>query len=108
MLSCRRGDRRAIVFARVATFEVDDPGLIDGEIETTRRYTDGGRLPDGIPAVGFLMMVDRERGKVVEVLLFETEGDLREGDATMNAIAPGEGSMHRVELDLFEVPVRIL
>ncbi len=95
------------MFARVATFEVDDPRLIDGEVETTRRYTDGGGLPDGIPAVGFLMMVDRVDGKVVEVLLFETEDDLREGDAAMSAMAPGEGSMHRVALDRFEVPVHI-
>ena len=91
----------------MATFKVDDPSLIEGEIETTRRYTAGGRLPEGIPASGFLMMVDRARGKVVEVLLFETESDLREGDATMNAMAPGEGSMHRVALDLLEVPVHV-
>ena len=91
----------------MATFEVDDPSLIEGEIETTRRYTEGGRLPEGIPASGFLMMVDRARGKVVEVLLFETESDLREGDETMNAMAPGEGSMHRVALDLLEVPVHV-
>jgi len=95
------------MFARMATFQVDDPALIDGEVETTRRYTYGGQLPEGIPAAGFLMMVDRTSGKVVEVLLFETETDLREGDATMSAMAPGEGSMHRTALDIFEVPVHI-
>jgi hypothetical protein len=95
------------MFARMATFEVDDPALIDGEIETTRRYTESGRLPEGIPAVGFLMMVDRAGGKLVEILLFETEDDLRNGDATMNAYAPGEGSMHRVALERLEVPVHI-
>jgi hypothetical protein len=96
------------VFARMATFEVDDPRLIESEIETTQRYTEGGHFPEGIPAVGFLMMVNRADRKVVEVLLFETEDDLRQGDATMNAMAPGEGSMHRVALDLLEVPVRVL
>jgi hypothetical protein len=95
------------MFARMATFEVDDPEMIDGEIETTRRHTEGGSFPDGIPAVGFLMMIDRAGGKVVEVLLFDTEDDLREGDATMSAMAPEEGSMHRVGLDLFEVAVQI-
>jgi hypothetical protein len=72
----------------MATFEVDDPKLISAEVETTLRYTEGGRLPEGIPAAGFFMMVDRTGGKVVEVLIFETEEDLREGDATMNAMAP--------------------
>ena len=95
------------MFARMVTFQVDDPELIDAEIETTLRYTEGGRLPEGIPAVGFLMMVDRAGGKVVEVLLFETEDDLREGDATMSAMAPGDGSMHRVALDILGVPVHI-
>jgi hypothetical protein len=99
--------RRLPMFARMATFQVDNPDLIEHEVDTTRRYTQGGRLPDGIPAVGFLMMVDRTGGKVVEILLFETEDDLRKGDETMDALAPGEGSMHRVALDLLEVPVRL-
>jgi len=95
------------MFARMATFEVDDPDLIDGEVDTTRRFTEGGGLPEGIPAVGFLMMVDRTSRKVVEVLLFETEEELQEGDATLNAMAPGDGSMHRTALDVFEVPVHM-
>ena len=53
------------MFARMATFEVDDPRLIEGEIETTQRYTDDGLHSEGIPAIGFLMMVDRAGGKVV-------------------------------------------
>ena len=93
------------MFARMATFEVDNPRMIQGEIEATQGYTEGGLHSEGIPAIGFLMMVDRAGGKVVEVLLFETEDDLRQGDATMNAMAPAEGSMHRVALELFEVPV---
>jgi hypothetical protein len=53
------------------------------------------------------MLVDREAGRVVEVLLFESEDDLRHGDETMNAYAPGEGSMHRVSVERFDVPVRL-
>ena len=93
--------------ARMATFRVDDPAKVDEEIATTRRYLEGGRLPEGIPATGFLMMVDREAGKLVEVLLFESEEDLQQGDETMNSYAPGEGSMHRVSVERFDVPVRL-
>jgi hypothetical protein len=92
--------------ARMATFQVDDPAKLDEEVATTRRYLEGGKLPDGIPATGFLMLVDREAGKVIEVLLFETDEDLLEGDRTMDAYAPGEGSMHRVSVERFDVPVR--
>jgi hypothetical protein len=93
--------------ARVATFRVDDPAKVDEEIATTQRYVAGGRMPEGIPAIGFLMLVDREAGKVVEILLFDTEEDLRRGDETMDSYAPGEGSMHRVSVERFDVPVRL-
>lgn len=63
--------------ARMATFRVDDPVKVDEEIATTRRYLEGGKLPEGVPATGFLMLVDREAGRVVEVLLFESEEDLQ-------------------------------
>ena len=94
--------------ARMATFTVDDPAKIDDEIATTRRYLADGRMPEGIPATGFLMLVDREGGRVIEVMLFEDEGDLRDGDATMDTYAPGEGSMHRVSVDRLDVPVSLL
>jgi hypothetical protein len=42
------------VFARMATFKVDDPRLIEGEIEATQRYTNDGLHSEGIPASGFL------------------------------------------------------
>jgi len=93
--------------ARMATFQVDDPAKVDEEVTTTRRYLAGGSLSDGILATGFLMPVDREAGKVVEVLLFESDEDLRQGDATMDSYAPGEGSMHRVSVERFDVPVRV-
>ncbi|HEY7208020.1 MAG TPA: hypothetical protein VH416_07240 [Gaiellaceae bacterium] len=92
--------------ARMATFQVDDPAKVDEEVATTRRYLEGGELPEGIPATGFLMMVDRDAGKVIEVLLFESDEDLQRGDETMNSYAPGEGSMHRVSVERFDVPVR--
>jgi hypothetical protein len=91
----------------MATFQVDDPARVEEEIATTRRYLEGGKLPEGIPATGFLMLVDREAGKVVEVLLFESEEDLLRGDETMDSYAPGEGSMHRVSVERFDVPVRL-
>jgi hypothetical protein len=54
------------------------------------------------------MLVDREAGKLVEILLFESEQDLRRGDETMsNDYAPGDGSMHRVSVERFDVPVRL-
>ena len=89
-----------MIQARMATFVVDDPSKFDEEIagDMTRRYLADGRMPEGIPATGFLMLVDREGGRVIEVLLFESEDALREGDATMDSYAPGAGSMRSSRL----------
>jgi hypothetical protein len=95
------------MLARLATFHVDDPAKVDEEIAITRRYLEGGRLPEGIPGTGFMMLVDREAGKVIEILLFDSDHDLQQGDEMMNSYAPGEGSMHRLSVERFDVPVRL-
>jgi hypothetical protein len=92
--------------ARVATFAVDDRDKIDGEIATTCEYTADGP-PSGIPAKEFLMLIDRDGGKVVEVMLFETEDDLRTGDERLNGMSPGPGSIRRISIETFEVPVHV-
>ncbi len=50
------------------------------------------------------MLVDHEAGKVIEVLLSRATEDLQQGDETMNSYAPGEGSMHRISVERFDVP----
>ena len=81
--------------ARVATFEVADGSKIDEQIESMRQDSASGP-PEGIPAKEFLVMVDKEAGKVMAVMLFETEADLRKGDETLNAMSPGDtGGMGR-------------
>jgi len=54
-----------------------------------------------------MMLVGREEGRIVEILLFESDEDLQQGDETMNSYAPGEGSMHRISVERFDVPVRL-
>jgi hypothetical protein len=92
--------------ARVATFAVDDRDKIDGEIATTREITANG-LPEAIPARAFMMLIDREGGKVVEVMLFDSEDDLRAGDEALSAMSPGPGSIRRISVERFEVPVHV-
>jgi hypothetical protein len=60
-----------------------------------------------MPATGFLMLVDREAGKLVKALLFQSDEDVQQGDETMNSYAPGQGSMHRVSVESFDVPARL-
>jgi hypothetical protein len=92
--------------ARVATFAVEDRDRIDGEIATTREIT-ANAPPAGIPLREFMMLIDREGGRVVEVMLFDSEDDLRAGNETLNSMSPGPGSIRRISVETFEVPVHV-
>jgi hypothetical protein len=94
--------------ARVATFEVADQSKLDDEIDEMRKQSGEGP-PEGIPAKEFLMLVDRDGGKIMAVTLFETEDDLRKGDETMNAMSPTPGGAmgRRTSVEMFEVPLHM-
>jgi hypothetical protein len=47
--------------------------------------------PEGVPAKGFLMLIDPEKGQSLAVALFETEEDLRAGDEVLNSMNPPGG-----------------
>jgi len=38
--------------------------------------------------------------------LLESDEGLQQGDEAMNSYAPGEGSMHRISVECFDVPLR--
>jgi uncharacterized protein YcgI (DUF1989 family) len=94
--------------ARVATFELADESKIEEEIESMRQDSAAGP-PEGIPAKEFLLLVDKGGRKVLAVMLFETEDDLRKGDETLNSMSPGDsGAMgRRTSVEMFEVPLHV-
>jgi hypothetical protein len=60
--------------------------------------------PEGVPAKGFLLLIDPEKGQSLAVALFETEEDLRAGDEALNSMSPpGEGLGQRVSVETYEV-----
>jgi hypothetical protein len=67
-----------------------------------------GGPPEGVPAVGFLLL-HSEDGKVLAISLFETEEDLEKGDATLNEMSPPvEGGMgQRASVERYEVGVKV-
>jgi predicted N-acetyltransferase YhbS len=90
------------MYARLTTFE--HATAID---ETARQIIERGR-PEGIPATELYLMADRESGKVVTLVLFETEEDMRKGHETLSAMnAPGGGFGERTSVDLLEVVGRL-
>jgi hypothetical protein len=64
--------------------------------------------PEGVPAKEVLVLTGRDSGKLVAILLFETEDDLRQGDGTLNQMSPpaDAATVARSNVEMFEVAVR--
>jgi hypothetical protein len=93
------------MYARVATFE-GDAASFDASLEEMRRDASSGP-PEGVPATGFLMLLDRDAGEGLAIALFDSEEDMRKGDEALNAMSPPSDSpMRRVSVKKYEVPVK--
>ena len=92
------------MYARVATFE-SDPAKVDEAIDLVRGEVESGETPEGLEGAKMMMLVHRESGKGLGITLFESEEDMRRGDAALNAMDPG-GSERRTSVEFYEVPVQ--
>jgi hypothetical protein len=64
--------------------------------------------PEGVPAKAFLMLIDPDGGKTLAISLFETEEDLRAGDAVLNEMSPpDDGFGQRTAVETYEVAVDV-
>ena len=72
------------------------------------RRSSGGP-PEGLPIVGLLDLYNPDEGKVLSVSLFETEADLRQGDATLSSMDPPKSGAtgQRVLVEMYDVGVKI-
>ncbi len=96
------------MYARVARWEgADGPALRRTAEEMSSRAASGP--PPGVPATGFLMLIDPHSGRSLAVALFETEEDLRKGDDALNAMNPdaGDDVGKRTSVEKYEVAVDI-
>ena len=60
--------------------------------------------PEGVPAKGFLMLIDPDTGRSMAVALFETEEDMRKGDEALNRMNPsGPDVGSRSWVEMYEV-----
>jgi hypothetical protein len=89
--------------ARVATWRGGDPAAVQANLDEIRSNADAGP-PEGIPSVG-LMVLQRE-DEVLFIGLFETEEDLRQGDATLNARDPTVAMGERT-VAFYDVPIKL-
>jgi hypothetical protein len=91
------------MYARVAKWEGADGDAMRRTAEEIRSQQDSGP-PEGVPAKGFLLLIDPDNGRSLAVGLFETEDDLRKGDEKLNSMnPPGDGMGKRTSVEMYEV-----
>jgi hypothetical protein len=95
------------MYARVVRFEGADPETLEQTAAQIRSEADAGP-PEGVPAKQFLLLNDKENGRSLGIVLFETEDDYRQGDQTLNDMnPPGEGVGQRVSVEKYEVAAQL-
>lgn len=93
------------MYARVARWEGADAEALRRSSQEIRSRADSGP-PEGVPARGFLLLVDPDGGRCIAVSLFADEEALRQGDATLSAMSPpGDGLGQRAPVETYEVAV---
>ena len=94
--------------ARVASFEGGESGEVRSTVEEIKQRAETGP-PEGVPAVGFLLLHQPDDGKVLAISLFETEADLRQGDEALNEMDPPVpgGMGQRTSVETYEVGIKI-
>jgi hypothetical protein len=93
------------MYARVTVFE-------GGSAEAMKTDADminsSSEPPPGVPANGITCLYDYESGKSIAIVFFESEEDMKVGDAAMNAMTndhPEAGT--RTSVSFYEAPVDI-
>ena len=95
------------MYARVARWEGANGEALRRTADEMSSLTASGP-PPGVPASGFLMLVDPGSGRSLAVALFETEEDLRKGEEALNAMnpEPGDEVGKRTSVEKYEVAGR--
>jgi hypothetical protein len=95
------------MYVRIARFEGGDRNWDDfaadvhGSIRSGGQGTPFERASDA--AKRMMLFVDREANRGANLILCETEDDLRRVDAAMNEIAPAAGRGARTSVEMYEV-----
>ncbi len=95
------------MYARVARFEGGEADAIRQNAQEIASRAESGP-PEGVPAKGFLLLIDPDNGRGLGIGLFETEEDLRKGDEVLNSMSPpSEGMGRRASVETYEVAVDV-
>jgi hypothetical protein len=96
------------MFARVVTFAGGDPTRVEEVIAAVRdRLTPGAATAALDEAEGFWMLVDRNKGRILGISIFEDRDALRRGSEALDKLPPPapEAGGRPISVDVYEIPV---
>ena len=95
------------MYVRIARFEGGDRNWDDFAAEVRETIRSGGQGTPferaGDAAKRMMLLVDRESNLSANVILYETEDDLRRVDAALNEVTPAAGRGARTSVEMYEV-----
>jgi len=96
------------MYARVAKWEGAEADALRRTAEEMQARAASGP-PEGVPAKGFLLLIDPDNGRNLAIALFETMEDLEQGDATLNRMSPpGDAAAgRRTSVERYEVAIDV-
>jgi hypothetical protein len=95
------------MYARVVRFEGADAQSLEETASQIRSDSEAGP-PEGVPAKEFILLNDKENGRSLAIILFESEDDYEQGDRTLEAMdPPGPGMGRRVSVEKYEVGAQL-
>lgn len=92
------------MYARVAKFEHGDAEAVRSTAEEIKSTAESGP-PPGVPATGFLMLIDPDNGRSMGIAFFATEEDLQTGDKALDAMSPPGNMGQRTSVEMYEVAI---
>lgn len=92
--------------ARVVRWEGGEADAMRRAAEQVAKEAPSGP-PEGVPAKGFLLLIDPDNGRQIGITLFETEDDLRKGDEVLNSMSPPEVIGSRSPAEMYEVAIDV-
>jgi hypothetical protein len=95
------------MYVRIARFESGDRNWDEFAIDVRETIRSGGHgtpfeaASDAIKRM--MLLVDRESGRGANLILCETEEDMRRTDTALNQITPAGGRGARTSVEIYEV-----
>jgi hypothetical protein len=96
------------MYARLGWLEDGDAEQIGQLVNGLKGFEESGP-PPGLPATGLLVLHNVDEGKMVTVLLFDSEETMRHGDEALQAMEPPVPYRpdQRTGVDFYEVGVKV-